>query len=86
MSPAQPVTIDELRSCTMTLQLHMRGSGFSLLVRQCDQHPRLQQRVSTDKKAKTTTRHWIVDGEEFTTIEAALVRLNAPATEGAATA
>jgi len=77
-----PITMDDLRKCTMRLMLHMRGSGFDLLVQECVQHPRLQRRVS--RKAKTTDRHWLVDGEEFPTLEAALVRLNAPCASEAA--
>jgi hypothetical protein len=60
--------------------MHLNGGAkFFGYIHRCVEHPRLTRRDIYDKKDKSVTSTWRVDGEDVADLAAAVERLNTPA-------
>ncbi|MPZ36635.1 MAG: hypothetical protein GEU95_01005 [Rhizobiales bacterium] len=68
--------VEDLRDRKATDYMHMRGQGFSLISHGVEGEPRLTVSKYTNKKERTTTVTWAVDGQPVVDLRAALDVIN----------
>lgn len=70
----------DLRTCHMREAMHGHGDGFFFYEHECIEHPRLRRFDRYDKKTRSVTSTWRVDGEDVADLAAAADRLARPPT------
>jgi hypothetical protein len=68
--------VEDLKGRKATDYTHMRGSGFSLISHGVEGEPRLTVLKCFNKKERTTTVTWAVDGQHVVDLRAALAVIN----------
>ncbi len=72
------ITEEIFATCHFTEISHGHGPGMWVYVYLCTEHPRLQIKDVGERKAKRTTRTYLVDGLEKADRAAAVAALNVP--------
>lgn len=69
----------DLKQCTMRETIHLNGgSAWFGYVFVCNEHPRLQRVDKYDRKTKSTTIKYQVDGEDVASLDEAAQKLSQP--------
>ena len=64
------ITVDDLKKCQLRMTLHMNmGAAGSAKLYECIEHPRLVVSDNWNKKARKTTRTYLVDNERCLNLE-----------------
>lgn len=72
------ITADIFNTCHFPEIAHGHGPGMFFTSFGCTEHPRLQVKDLSDRKARQTTRIYLVDGKELPDQAAAIAALNVP--------
>lgn len=72
------ITADILKTCHFPESAHGHGPGMFFSMHRCVEHPRFQVKDLSDRKARQTTRIYLVDGKEMPDLDAAIAALNVP--------
>lgn len=70
------LTLSDLDKVTLRETVHVNGEAFFGYIMTCVQHPRLQRFDKHWRKSRNTTYQYLVDGEEVSSLNEAVVRLN----------
>lgn len=73
-----PITIEVLRQCHLQSTAHGHGTGGFFYFYRCTEHPRLSRHDWYQRKDRSITSTWRVDGEDVKSLAEAVEKLNVP--------
>ena len=72
------ITMDDVRASHTKERMHGHGTDFFFYIHQCNEFPRLSRFDRYDRKTRSVTSTWRVDGQDVANLEAAIAALNVP--------